>query len=334
MRQQKRSAAIGGGGVSQTIFRRIHRAFTLVELLVVVGIIAVLIAILLPALSAARQQASFVACQSNLRQLGLCMQMYAQEFNDVLPCAPEKNLYKTLPDGSPYFDGMTSGAGWLEALWMSGYIKTNPTENHSRGGFLFCPDDQESHTDLGVGSVPLGGKMDPTNSYYEFVQWSSYIPIQGIGWRAGNYTDWGFIKNDPNTYATLVGLKRSQMANSSPAGADSWQHPARGVILPIVFEIWITTSSMFTTFQNSGSGSPQSNWDFTLANGDPRWPSYNKPHRDGFRSVLYSDFHAQRAFYAWTASTEPSSAKYPLNPNDGKEGPKGYFVWKVEGNAW
>src|SRR5438874_948816 len=59
------------------LYPRRRFAFTLVELLVVIGIIALLIAILLPALSRARAQAKATACMSNLRQIGQQMIVYA-----------------------------------------------------------------------------------------------------------------------------------------------------------------------------------------------------------------------------------------------------------------
>ena len=56
-------------------------AFTLVELLVVCGIIAVLISLLMPSLSKARAQANWIKCQSNMRQVGIQLEIYANQWH-------------------------------------------------------------------------------------------------------------------------------------------------------------------------------------------------------------------------------------------------------------
>ena len=62
-----------------------RNGFTLIELLVVIAIIAILAAILFPVFAQAREKARQATCQSNLKQVGLAVQMYAQDYDETLP---------------------------------------------------------------------------------------------------------------------------------------------------------------------------------------------------------------------------------------------------------
>lgn len=84
-----------------------HHAFTLIELLVVIAIIAILMALLMPSLANAREQAKKVKCASNLRQIGLAIHMYAQENNGTIPISQQS-----------WLTGQTATISWRDDPFM------------------------------------------------------------------------------------------------------------------------------------------------------------------------------------------------------------------------
>jgi prepilin-type N-terminal cleavage/methylation domain-containing protein len=99
--------------------RRLCRAFTLIELLVVIAIIAILAAMLLPALARAKAKATGIACMNDLKQLQLCYQMYVHDNNDRVP------LNHAISTAS------------LADSWVVGNPKVDVTTSNIENGVLF-----------------------------------------------------------------------------------------------------------------------------------------------------------------------------------------------------
>src|SRR5690349_12004758 len=93
--------SFGGGQMKVSHFHGRSAAqragFTLVELLVVIGIIALLVAILLPTLNKARKNAYAVQCQSNVRQIGQGLMMYANEYKGWYPSCSGRGSWTVGP---------------------------------------------------------------------------------------------------------------------------------------------------------------------------------------------------------------------------------------------
>jgi len=132
-----------------------RRAFTLIELLVVIAIIAILAALLLPALSGAKARAWSVRCVSNLRQIGLGMRMYADDFNELFPESGTVIAWNGVDAAPPFGSGRPS--------WMQQLIAFTSTTN-----LYHCPADKQSSYSYFNGTraayVALGNNRGSVNS--------------------------------------------------------------------------------------------------------------------------------------------------------------------------
>jgi prepilin-type N-terminal cleavage/methylation domain-containing protein/prepilin-type processing-associated H-X9-DG protein len=105
-------------------------AFTLIELLLVIAIIAILASLLMPAVGTARQEADSIACASNLRAIGAACQLYLQDNNNIYPCI------EPMPKGpgSDTYPNVTAYQSMVAAFGKYG-VTTQTTQ---------CPSDMKS----------------------------------------------------------------------------------------------------------------------------------------------------------------------------------------------
>jgi prepilin-type N-terminal cleavage/methylation domain-containing protein len=139
------------------------RAFTLIELLVVIAIIAIMAALLLPALASAHERGRRAVCLSNLHQLGIAIQSYAPDNGGQIPYGPKAPPFVNPADLYPSTGAPTSllslrgGAPVGLGLLLDQYLATQPK-------VLFCPSaDQPFDADVELANV---GASQAQGGYY------------------------------------------------------------------------------------------------------------------------------------------------------------------------
>ncbi len=138
-----------------------RRGFTLIELLVVIAIIAILAAILFPVFARAREKARQTSCLSNLKQLGLGMVMYAQDYDETFPRMAFSGYLDAPPaPGEPEWNQRTQNGLWYKTWPTSVYPYVNNTQ------IFRCP--STSWTNNGVAYGIPSMCINEAGQYVEF----------------------------------------------------------------------------------------------------------------------------------------------------------------------
>ncbi|MEM0927509.1 MAG: hypothetical protein AAGJ83_15795 [Planctomycetota bacterium] len=104
------------------MFVMTRRAFSIIELVVIIGIIMILIGLLLPVASDARNQGLSTISLSNANQLSTMIATYTTEYDDVFPVADDRFWFEVRAPGEPWSDELATGRSWQWALIDAGFI--------------------------------------------------------------------------------------------------------------------------------------------------------------------------------------------------------------------
>ncbi len=332
------------GSIGSSRGLRNSAGFTLVELLVVIGIIALLISILLPALNKARRAAAEVVCQSNMRQFGIGIQMYADQNRGALP---QKGLDGSTPYPGSNFIGPPNGViGYDDpSIWFNAL----PPLVGGKTYYQILLD-----ADRGLGTIPYGGGP---NSVFTCPDAGPAGTLDNAELVIGNY----FILNGVDSTGTIKNSTGMTAARQFPFdGTYVWNSKLTSIIngddQPAVkmtqcrpgSEVVLMTEKInnpgeytIAAVQQYNTAYPQvyngnkavvtsQGYVSNIGQAKADWRRFTTRHRGG-GYLLFADGHV--AWFSWSeAQIQPNqmvSGKYNANTSSANQ--PGKIIWSVEG---
>ena len=185
-----------------------YPAFTLIELLIVVAIVALLAAILFPVFASAREAARKTACLSNMRQLGLATRMYMQDYDEQFPQTKQTSTQPAIDDADGGLENPDYGSIFVMLLPYTGHGGLAAEDKLFQQQLFACPSDPAPFDVTCPDVINIGGP-------------------HVISYLVNGYFVWGL--NDAGVsrpaQTIIYTERRSASAQSAPPFCDDIYHP-------------------------------------------------------------------------------------------------------------